>query len=151
MGVHPQPRRPFLMKLNQMQKVQRISTHTQDVRAPPPVIQPLDLKRLGAFHGGHNLDSSARWAAMVLLYNQAWLLFISSPLNASEPCIDFLIRMCYLPLHSKMKKTEVRAAATWSPCQCGTTLSFLDIFPLRVPGLITSADTALWLHPPKIP
>ena len=83
----------------------------------PSAIQPLDIKRLGALQGGHNLDSVVRWTATAPPYSQAQLLFISPPLKASKPFIDFCIKTCYLPLHSQMEKTEARAAATWSPCQ----------------------------------
>lgn len=44
-------------------------------------------------------------------YSQAQLLFISSLLKASEPFIDFHIKTRYLPLHSKVEKTEVQAAS----------------------------------------
>lgn len=87
-----------------MQKLQKIVPDTQD--APLSILQ-----------GGHNLDSVEGWTATAPPYSQAQFLFISSPLKASEPFIDFRIKTCYLPLHSKVEKTEVRAAATWSPCQ----------------------------------
>lgn len=80
-------------------------------RILPSAIQPLDINRLGALQGSHNLESVVRRTAMSPPYSQAQLLFISFLLKASEPFIDFRIKTRYLPLHSKVEKTEVQAAS----------------------------------------
>lgn len=80
---------------------------------------------------------------MVLPYSQAQLLFISSPLKASEPFIGFLIKMCYLSLHSKVEKTGVgRGYLVALPMRLPG-----PPFPLHVPGLTPSAETLLCGYP----
>lgn len=110
-------------------------------RMPTPAIQ------LGVCQSSPNLDSAERQAAMALPYRQARLLFISSPLKASGPFIDFPIKPCYISLRSKMEKTGA-AEATWSPCQ----RDFLDHLSPTCSWLNhLCRDTALWLHLPKVP
>lgn len=87
---------------------------------PIPRMAPSAIQ-LGACQDSHNLDSAVRWTAMVLPYSQAQLLFISFPLKASEPFIGFLIKMCYLSLHSKVEKT-------------GVGRGYLVALPMRLPG-----------------
>lgn len=107
-AVHPHPMSlPPQETPNQMQKIQKTSPDTQDTI----LCYPLDINRLGALQGSHNLESVVRWTAMTPPYSQAQLLFISSLLKASEPFIDFRIKTSYLPLHSKVEKTEVQAAS----------------------------------------
>lgn len=84
-------------------------------RMPTPAIQ------LGVCQSSPNLDSAERQAAMALPYRQAQLLFISSPLKASGPFIDFPIKPCYISLRSKMEKT-------------GAGRGYLVALPRRLPG-----------------
>lgn len=82
---------------------------------------PSSAIQLGVCQSSPNLHIAERQAAMALPCSQARLLFISSPLKASEPFIDFLIKACYISLRSKMEKT-------------GAGRGYLVALPRRLPG-----------------